>query len=145
MKPSTFGRIAGLTFAAEAVFPIAHRAAGAWYGGLTHSNTVAVDVGLAVIWIASAVVGLVQPPGRAYFVLLVGTAVTLIHFVLFSVSTGVHGPRGVALPWLVLFPLQAYWVLRAAPAFWNRGEEPAAGAEPAPERGRWLPLRPRHG
>jgi hypothetical protein len=153
VKPATFGRLAAGSFAAEALFPIIHRAVGGRYFGFSHVHDVAVDLGLAVTWIASAVAGFVQRPPNAFFVMLSGTAVTLIHFVMFSVATGDHGPYGVSLPWLALFPLQAYFVVRSAPAFFERAAEPAAEPERAREEEatsrwpslRWLGMRWRHG
>lgn len=142
MKPATAGRVAAATFAAEMLFPILHQALGGSYTGFSHVHDVTIDTGLAVIWGASAIAGLVQRPDRAFFVMLAGTAVTFVHFVMFSVATGIHGPYGVSLPWLALFPLQAWLVCRSAPAFFARQPEPEREAEPHPF---WARLRPRHG
>jgi hypothetical protein len=130
--------VAAATFAVEALFPIIHRAVGAGYAGFTHVHDVVVDLLLAMAWLASAVAGLLQRPPRAFFVMLWGTAVTFIHFIMYSVSTGDHGPYGVSLPWLALFPIQAVLVVRSAPAFFERAAETARETEPT---GRWLPLR----
>ncbi|HEX8793165.1 MAG TPA: hypothetical protein VF765_19610 [Polyangiaceae bacterium] len=144
MKPATAGRVAAATFAAEMLFPILHQALGGRYTGFTHVHDVTIDTGLAVIWGASAIAGLVQRPDRAFFVMLAGTAVTFIHFVMFSLSTGIRGPYAVSLPFLALFPLQAWLVVRSAPAFFAR--KPAAEHEHhETARAIWARLRLRHG
>jgi hypothetical protein len=152
MKPATAGRIAAATFAAEMLFPILHQALHGSYTGFTRVHDVTIDTLLTLMWGASAVAGLVQRPDRAFFVMLAGTAVTFVHFVMFSLSTGIRGPYGVSLPWLVLFPLQAWLVVRSAPAFFAPVREEAeaeaqertapATAGPHPL---WMRLRPRHG
>lgn len=143
MKPATAGRIAAATFAAEMLFPILHQALHGSYTGFTHVHDVTIDTALAVVWGASAIAGLVQRPDRAFFVMLTGATVTFVHFFMFSVVTGIHGPYGVSLPFLALFPLQMWLVVRAAPAFFAPPEEKAAAA-PQPHS-RWAGLRLRHG
>jgi hypothetical protein len=144
MKPETYGRVAGALFAAEAVFPIVHRALGGRYAGYTHGFDVVIDAGLAVVWCASAVAGFVQRPPQTFFVMFTGALVTFVHFVMYSNSTGYHGPYAVSLPWLALFPVQMFCVVRAAPAFFAPRAEPASEREARPEgtSRRWWPRRP---
>lgn len=141
--------MAALLFAVQTLFPIVHRAVGARYMGFTHLYTVAIDIGLALIWGASAIAGLIQRPRHAFFVMLAGTAVTFIHFLMFSVITGAHGPRGASLPWLVAFAVQAYWTVRAAPAFFAPARtttaQPRERAAPSPGSPSWWPPRLRQG
>ena len=70
MKPAVYGRLAALLFAAQAVFPIVHRAVGGEYWGFMHAHNVVIDAGLAFIWSVSAIAGLIQRPPNAFFVML---------------------------------------------------------------------------
>jgi hypothetical protein len=134
VKPFTFGRLAAATFAAEALFPIIHRAVGARYHGFTHIHDVVVDFGLAAVWLASALAGALGRPPRAFFVMLAGASLSFIHFIMFSISLSNHGPRGASLPWLVLFPIQMYLVVRSAPMFFEQPATSTHAQEPAPDR-----------
>jgi hypothetical protein len=147
MTPTKYGRVAAAIFALEAIFPIAHRLAGARYPGTTYGHTLAIDVGLAVIWIAAAVGGMVQRRSWAFFAMCVGAMASLIHGHMFSVVLSSHGPYGVALPFLVAFVVQMICIVRAAPAFRESVVE-RAGEE---REASWLDrvraafaVRPRH-
>jgi hypothetical protein len=128
MTPSSYARAAAVLFAVEAIFPIAHRLAGAEYRGLTHTFTVVVDVGIAIVWIAAAIAGFLQRSSFGLSVMFVGAAVSLIHGFNFSVATSSVGPYGVGIPFVLVAAVQTYLTVLGAPAF-----RPTAIAEGATE------------
>jgi hypothetical protein len=143
VSPRGHARLLALTFAAEAAFAIVHRATGTAYPGFSHVHDVVVDTGLAVIWTSSAVAALVHRGWPAFFMILVGATVSIIHGVNFSIALTQRGPFGVGVPVLVAAAVQFYLAVHAAPAFFEarapRAEQPAA----APWRPAWL-ARIRH-
>ena len=147
MNPRTCARAASALFAAEVLFAVVHRATGARYPGFTHTHDVVIDTALATIWSAAALAALLRRPWQGFFVMLAGVAATIIHGFMFSVATsGRAGPHGAGLPFLAGAILQAYWVVRAAPAFFapeSRPELPEREQEPA-RRHAWLPAGLRH-
>jgi hypothetical protein len=130
MSPSTSARIASALFAAEAVFAVVHLLVGGGYRGYVHSFGVIVDCGLAAIWIAATVAGVVQRSGLALATMWVGAAVSIVHGFLFSVQTSSVGPYGVGLPFVFAAGAQAYLIAQATPAFRHAHAEPGE-AEPA--------------
>lgn len=120
MKPSTHARIAAAIFAAQACFPILHRATGGRYAGFTFVHDVIVDTGLAAIWLAAVLAGVMHRPPRAWFVLIAGMGLSVIHGIMYSIATSVDGPRGAGIPFLVAAVVEGYFVANAAPAFRSR-------------------------
>jgi hypothetical protein len=135
MSPSTSARIASALFAAEAMFAVVHLLVGGGYRGVVHSFGVLVDCGLAAIWIAATVAGLVQRSGLALATMWVGAAVSLTHGFLFSVATSSVGPYGVGLPFVFAAVAQAYLIAQAAPAFRHVRAEPREAEPSAPPFG----------
>jgi hypothetical protein len=131
MSPSGHARAAALLFAAEAVFPIAHRLTGSAYNGFSHAHDVTIDTGLTVIWISAALVGLVRRPSNGPAILLGGAAVSLVHGVMFSIATSDVGPRGAGVPFLLAGALQLFFIAHSFPAF---AERPRAARDEARER-----------
>jgi hypothetical protein len=138
MRPARYAYVAGVLFAAEAAFAIVHRLAGGRYPGFTHTHDVVIDLGLAVIWSAAAVACLIHRSWPAFVVAFVGSAVSVIHGVMFSVALTHRGPYGVGIPFLIAATVQFYCAVHDAPAFLE-GEQPST-AEP---RRRFAFLRPR--
>lgn len=138
MRPVRYAYVAGVLFAAEAAFAIVHRLAGGRYAGFSHIHDVVIDLGLAVIWSAAALACLIHRSWPAFVIAFVGSAVSVIHGVLFSIATTDHGPFGVGIPFLVAAAVQFYCAVHDAPAF-LAAEEPST-AEP---RRRFAFLRPR--
>jgi hypothetical protein len=106
-----------LLFAAEAVFPIAHRLTDSAYHGFTHAHDVTIDTGLTFIWLAAAMVGFTRRPANGQAILLAGAAVSLVHGVMFSIATSDVGPRGAGVPFWVVGALQFYFIAHSFPAF----------------------------
>jgi hypothetical protein len=139
MSPSAYARVASGLFAAEAIFPIAHRFAGADYRGFAHVHNVVVDSGLAIVWITAAVAGLTRRSGLALAAMCIGALLSLVHGLMFSVATSSVGPYGVGLPFLFAAIAQTYLIVQAAPAFRHAPEEPrepSPAPSPAPHHAR---------
>jgi hypothetical protein len=103
---------------------------------------VIVDTGLAAIWLAATLVGVLHRPPRGWFVLIAGTGLSVIHGIMYSIATSVNGPHGAGIPFLAAAIVEGYFVANAAPAFRSAQaqREHEAAMEPRP---RWWP-RPRH-
>jgi hypothetical protein len=131
MSPTGHARAAAGLFAAEAVFPIVHRATGSAYHGFSHVHDVTIDFGLTVIWLSAALVGFLLKPRNGLAILLAGAAVSLIHGVMFSIATSDIGPRGAGVPFMLAGGLQLYFIAHAFPAF---SEEARAARDEARAR-----------
>jgi hypothetical protein len=129
VDPVFYSRVAAGLFAVEAVFPIAHRLAGAEYFGFTHAHNVAVDLGLAVIWLSAALVALLRRPLNGLAALLAGAATSVIHGLLFTIATSHSGPSVVGLPFLGAAVVQFYCTAHAVPAFTEEHARREAAAE----------------
>lgn len=132
MTPSVSARFAAALFAAEAIFPIAHRIAGADYRGFAHVHNVFVDTGLAVIWITAAVACLTRRSGLALVAVCIGGIASFVHGLMFSVANSSVGPYGVGLPFLFAGVAQAYLTVHAIPAFRHAPESRDEPRQPAP-------------
>jgi hypothetical protein len=127
MSPLGHARAAAGLFAAEAIFPVAHRLTGGAYHGFSHGHDVVIDTGLTIVWLTAAVVGFLGRPRNGPGILLAGAAVSIIHGFMFSVATCDVGPRGAGLPFLLAAALQSYFIAHSFPAFTE--EEQRARAE----------------
>jgi hypothetical protein len=135
MSPAGYARIAAVSFAAEAIFPIAHRLTGSAYRGFSHVHDVVIDVCLTVVWLSAAVVGFLGRPSNGPAVLLAGACVSVMHGVMFSIATSDFGPRGAGVPFLIVGTVQFFLVAHAFPAF-AEGAAPREAREAEPRR--WL-------
>ncbi len=144
MAPSAYARVAAGLFAAEAIFPIAHRLAGGDYRGFAHVHNVFIDTGLAVIWITAAVACLTRRSGLALVAVCVGGITSFIHGLMFSVATSSVGPYGVGLPFLFAGVAQAYLTVQAIPAFRHASESREEREEREERRDGAPVLAPRH-
>jgi hypothetical protein len=120
MTPRTSALVAAPLFAAEAAFAIVHRALGGEYLGFTHGHNVVIDLGLAVVWGGAAVACALHRSWPAFMWMLVGSAVSLIHGVMFCVASGPHGPYGLGIPFLVASGVQLFLWAHAGAAFLER-------------------------
>jgi hypothetical protein len=145
MSPIGYARTAAVMFAAEAVFPIAHRLTGSAYNGFTHVHDVVIDTCLTIVWLSAALVGFLGRPSNGLAVLLWGACVSVMHGVMFSIATSDKGPVGAGVPFLVAGTVQLYLIAHAFPAF-AEGAAPREAREAEPRR--WLvgrlALRLRH-
>lgn len=132
MKPATSARIAGGLFLAEALFAVLHRALGGEYKGFTHLHNVVVNLGLAVIWGGAAVMCALHRTWPAFVWVLVATAASLVHGVMFSLATGFSGPIGAGIPFLLAAGIEAWCWVYAGSAFLEPA--PAAPQEPGERR-----------
>jgi hypothetical protein len=149
MSPIGYARTAGVLFAAEAIFPIAHRLTGSAYNGFSHVHDVVVDAGLTVVWVTAALVSFLGKPSNGPAFLLAGASVSVVHGVMFSIATSDRGPVGAGIPFLAAAAVQFYLTAHAFPAFAQRSERrEAAESREAEAPPRWhlgrVWLRPRH-
>jgi hypothetical protein len=143
VKPTTAARVAAVLFLAQALFPVLHQALGGHYWGFTHGHDLVIDAGLATLWGGAAVASLIHRWWPGFLLVLAGSLASLIHGMMYSLVTGIHGPVGVGIPFLVAAGIEIYcWVLAASaflapqpaptekktrePRFWRRRHEAPA-------------------
>jgi hypothetical protein len=121
MKPTHYGQIAAVIFAAEAAFAVTHRIVGGEYGRFTHTFNVSVDLVLAAIWLTAAVAVTVRRTFAAFLAVLIGGLATHIHGILFSVASP---GTGAGVPFLLASCILPLLAVRSAPA-WSAASKEA--------------------
>ncbi len=128
MKPTHYGQIAAVIFAAEGAFAVTHLIVGGKYDHFPHLLNVIVDVGLAAIWLAAAVAVTIRHTLAAFLAVVVGGVATHLHGILFStVSPG----TGVGVPFLLASCILPVLAVRSAPA-WTAAAREAEGRHAPP-------------
>jgi hypothetical protein len=115
VSPKRYALVAGVLFAAQAIFAIVHLAVGGRYPSFTHAYSVVTDVVLAVAWATAAVASLTPLTWPAPFLMMCGAAVSAMWGFVYTVATNDSGPLGVGLPFLVAAGVEFYCIFRAAP------------------------------
>jgi hypothetical protein len=117
VSPKRYAQVAGVLFAAQAVFAVIHLALGANYTPhFTHPFSVATDVVLAVASAAAAVASLTPLTWPAAFVMICGASVSAMQFFIYTLATNpAFGPKGVGVPFLAAAGVQFFCIVRAAP------------------------------
>jgi hypothetical protein len=144
MKPATYAKLAALLFAAQAIFAVVHRLVGGEYRGFTHVHNVVIDILLAVIWTAATVTALMRRPPKAGVLLVLGAIASLMHGLMFNLTSADEGPRGAGIPFLLAAIVESLFIVRAAPAFQVVGRETPEARREEPRHRHFFPLRPRH-
>jgi hypothetical protein len=117
VKPTTSARIAAGLFLAQALFPVLHRALGGRYWGFTHTHDVVIDTGLALTWGGAAVASILHRGWPGFLLMLAGALASLVHGLMYSLVTGIHGPVGVGIPFLVAAGIEIWCWANASSAF----------------------------
>jgi hypothetical protein len=112
VKAKHYSWVAAALFALEAAAVIVHRARGGVYVGYTHGFSVVLDLVVVVVWIGSALAGLIHRSWGALFLMLVGCLVTVSYGFLFTVQSGAIG-----VPFVLAAGVQLFCVVNAAHGF----------------------------
>jgi hypothetical protein len=106
-----YADLAAVLFALQGIFAVLHRLLHREYHGFSHANNVVTDTGLALMFFAGTIACLSRRSNLAWTIAVLATLVSLIHGVMFSVTSA----RGYGLPFMVAFFVEALCLSRSLP------------------------------
>ena len=115
MSPKRYALVAGVLFAAQAIFAVVHLAVGGRYPPFTHAYSVVTDVVLAVVWATAAVASLTPLTWPAPFLMMCGASVSAMWGFVYTVAANDYSPTGIGLPFLAAAGVEFFCIFRAAP------------------------------
>jgi hypothetical protein len=107
--------VAGVLFAAQAIFAVVHLALGARYPSFTHAYSVLTDLVLAVAWATAAVASLTPLTWPAPFLMMCGASVSAMWGFVYTVATNDSRQTGVGVPFWAAAGVAFFCIFRAAP------------------------------
>jgi hypothetical protein len=121
MQPRSYATVASVILLAEGTFAAVHRLLGGEYGQFAHIHNIIIDVAIMVIWFAAGFSAMFPGPSGTIYLVMLGIAVSVIHGVLFCLSTG----TAYGLPFLVAAAVLVWVLVRSAPAWRNPADTPS--------------------
>jgi hypothetical protein len=131
VSPKSYGLIAAVLFAAQAIFALVHLAMGGVYPSFTHVYSVVTDFVLAISWATAAVASLAPQNWPAPFLMMCGAAVSVMWGFVYTVATNDHEPSFVGVPFWAAAAVAFFCIYRAVPPL------TPAEPKPAPSRRPW--------
>jgi hypothetical protein len=106
-----YADLAALIFVLQGIFIVLHRIFHGEYHGFSHGYNVATDAGLALLWLGGALACLWRRSSLAWTVAWFAALASLMHGVMFSVTSA----RGYGLPFMLAFFVVALCLARSLP------------------------------